>query len=83
MQGKQNPAQHPGEVLLDSFILPRYQTMDKAAVALGLPINQLMGLISGEVRVNQALAWRLGRHFGPTVGFWLRLQGKYDRQAAA
>jgi antitoxin HigA-1 len=83
MTGELNPAQHPGEVLLDSFILPRYQTMSKAAVALGLPINQLKCLVAGEARVNQALAWRLGRHFGPTVGFWLRLQGKYDRRPAA
>lgn len=73
---------HPGEVLLDQFILPRYQTMSKAALALGVPVGQLVGVISGEARVTEALAWRLAQHFGPTVHFWLRLQGQWDRQAA-
>ncbi|MEW5912736.1 MAG: HigA family addiction module antitoxin [Thermodesulfobacteriota bacterium] len=73
---------HPGEVLLDQFILPNYQTMSKAAQALEVPMDQLLGVISCEERLSEALAWRLAQHFGLPMHFWLRLQGQWDRQAA-
>jgi len=68
--------------LLDQFILPNYQTMNKAARALEVPVGQLVGVTSGEERLSEALAWRLAQHFGLPMHFWLRLQGQWDRQAA-
>ena len=73
---------HPGDVLLDQFILPNYQTMSKAALAMEIPIEQLLGVTSGEERLSEALAWRLAQHFGLPMHFWLRLRDQWDRKAA-
>lgn len=80
---QQSPVlQHPGEILLDQFLLPHYRSVGKAAQALDLPISQLIGIISGEDRVTETLALRFAQHFGPAVCFWVRLQNYWDHRTA-
>ena len=51
---QQSPVlQHPGEILLDQFLLPHYRSVGKAAQALDLSVGQLVGSISGEDRVTE------------------------------
>ncbi len=73
---------HPGDVLLDQFLLPRRETMTALAHKLGVPLGQLRRVVSGESPISLALAHKLAQHYGPTVNFWLRLQGRHDQRAA-
>jgi len=73
---------HPGDVLLDQFLVPRRETMNGLAAKLGVPLSTIRRVVSGESSMSLALAHKLGQHYGPTVNFWLRLQGSRDHQAA-
>ncbi len=82
MYEKDAMPQHPGDVLVDQFLLPRRETMSRLACQMGVPLGMLQGVVSGESPISQALAHKLAQHYGPTVNFWLRLQLRYDQQAA-
>ncbi|MCF8032977.1 MAG: HigA family addiction module antidote protein [Desulfarculaceae bacterium] len=73
---------HPGDVLLDQFMVPRRETLNGLAATLGVPLDMLRRVISGEASMSLALAHKLAQHYGLAVNFWLRLQGRYDQQAA-
>lgn len=73
---------HPGDVLLDQFMVPRRETVNGLAGELGVPHGMLRRVISGEGPISLALAHKLAQHYGLAVNFWLRLQGQYDQQAA-
>lgn len=73
---------HPGDVLLDQFLLPRRETMSRLARQMGVPLGMLQRLVSREYPISRALAHKLAQHYGPPVDFWLRLQVRYDRQPA-
>ncbi|MCB2227559.1 MAG: HigA family addiction module antidote protein [Desulfarculaceae bacterium] len=73
---------HPGDVLRDQFMVPRRETLNGLAGELGVPLGMLRRVISGESSMSLALAHKLAQHYGLAVNFWLRLQGRYDQQAA-
>jgi antitoxin HigA-1 len=73
---------HPGDVLVDQFLVPRRETIHGLAVALGVPLDNLRRVISGESPMSLSLAHKLAQHYGLAVNTWLRLQGRYDQQAA-
>ncbi len=73
---------HPGDVLLDQFLVPRRETLNGLAAKLGVPLGMIRRVVSGEAPMSLALAHKLAQHYGPTVNFWLRLQGGRDNQAA-
>ena len=74
--------QHPGDVLLDQFMVPRRETINGLAGKLGVPLSMLRRVVSGEAPVSLALAHKLAQHYGTAVNYWVRLQGRYDHQAA-
>lgn len=70
---------HPGQVLMDQFLLPQRETISGLAAKMGVPLSMLQRVLSGEAPLNRALAHKLAQHYGNPVDFWLRLQVRYDQ----
>ncbi|HPS59430.1 MAG TPA: HigA family addiction module antitoxin [Spirochaetota bacterium] len=69
---------HPGEILLDEFLLPFNITNDKLSKDTNISINEINELITGKMHINEEIASRLADFFGTTPQFWLSLQSNYD-----
>jgi antitoxin HigA-1 len=80
---KNRPSTHPGEILLDEFLIPMGITQRELADAIHVPFQRVNQIVSGKRGVTPSTALRLGKFFVTSPGFWLNLQMKCDLQAAA
>lgn len=69
---------HPGEILLDEFLLPFNISNDRLSKDTCISINELNELIKGNKHINEDIAAKLADFFGTTPQFWLCLQSNYD-----
>ena len=69
---------HPGEILREDFLIGSEVPVDEVATGSGIPAKRLSALLSGEIPVDADADLRLGRYFGMSEGFFLRLQNSYD-----
>jgi addiction module HigA family antidote len=69
---------HPGEVLLEEFLVPLDVTQHRLAVSIGVPPRRINEIVHGKRRITADTALRLARYFGTTDRFWLNLQTRYD-----
>jgi addiction module HigA family antidote len=69
---------HPGEVLMEDFIVPLGITQHRVAVAVGVPPRRINEIVHGQRRITADTALRLGRYFGTSAQFWINLQSRYD-----
>ena len=81
--GDGGPPASPGEMLREEFLKPLGISQRKLADATGLPYRQVNGIIRGRRPVTPAIALRLTRYLGMSVGFWLNLQLALDLYNAA
>lgn len=73
---------HPGEILLDQFLLPHQESMAQLARALDEPLSRIQELVSGRGRITEAMAMKLAHHYGVAAKFWLNLQVRFDHRAS-
>jgi addiction module HigA family antidote len=76
------PPLHPGEVLLEEFLLPLDISQNKLALAIRVPARRINEIIHGRRRITADTALRLARFFGTSAQFWLGLQLDYDLDVA-
>jgi len=69
---------HPGEVLLEEFLLPLNVTAYRLAKDTSIPQTRVSEIIKGNRRITADTALRLSKYFGTTPKFWLGLQDDYD-----
>ena len=69
---------HPGEVLLEDFILPMGISVRALSLALHVPYCRLREIVDGKRGVSADTALRLERYFGSEAQGWLNLQAAYD-----
>jgi antitoxin HigA-1 len=69
---------HPGEVLLEEFIIPFNITAYKLAKDTGIPQTRISEIIKGNRRITADTALRLSKYFGNSAKFWLGLQDDFD-----
>jgi addiction module HigA family antidote len=69
---------HPGEVLMEDFLVPLGVTQHMVAVAIGVPPRRINEIVHGQRRISADTALRLARYFGTTAQFWINLQSHYD-----
>jgi addiction module HigA family antidote len=72
------PPTHPGEVLLEEFLVPLGLSQAEAARRMRLSTNRLNELVRGKRGVTPETALRLGRLLGTSPQFWLNLQMTFD-----
>ena len=69
---------HPGEVLLEEFLLPFTISAYKLAKDIGIPQTRVAAILKGNRRITADTALRLGKYFGNSPKFWLGLQDDFD-----
>jgi antitoxin HigA-1 len=69
---------HPGEVLLEEFLIPLSITAYKLAKDIDIPQTRVSEIIKGNRRVTADTALRLSKYFGNSAKFWLGLQDDFD-----
>ena len=69
---------HPGEILLEEFLLPLEITAYRLSKDLGIPQTRISEILKGNRRITADTALRLSRYFGNSARFWLGLQDDFD-----
>ena len=73
---------HPGEMLVEEFLIPMQITQRELADALHVPYQRINELVNQKRGVTPSTALRLGRFFGVSPDFWLNLQVRWDLHKA-
>jgi addiction module HigA family antidote len=73
---------HPGDVLREDFLVGSGISLDEVSSGSGVAASRLVALMSGKIAVDADTDLRLGRFFGMSEGFFLRLQNLYDLEEA-
>lgn len=73
---------HPGEILLEEFLLPMNLSQNQVALDIRVPARRINEIVHGKRRVTADTALRLARYFNMSPQFWLGLQMDYDLDVA-
>ena len=76
------PNIHPGEVLMEDFLLPLDISQYRLAKTIGVPQTRIPEIVQGRRRVTADTALLLSAAFGTTPRFWMNLQNDYDLEEA-
>jgi antitoxin HigA-1 len=79
---KKLPNIHPGEVLLEEFLLPLNISQNALARAAGVPPRRINEIVLGKRGVTADTAVRLAAALGTSERFWLGLQADFDLEEA-
>ncbi|MBN8764620.1 MAG: addiction module antidote protein, HigA family [Thiobacillus sp. 63-78] len=69
---------HPGEILLEEFLIPMGISQNALARAISVPPRRVNEIVLGKRGITADTALRLSRAFGTSEGFWMGLQADYD-----
>jgi addiction module HigA family antidote len=69
---------HPGEVLLEEFLLPMEVSQYRLAKDISVSARRINEIVHGQRSITADTALRLARYFGTSERFWLNLQTGYD-----
>ena len=73
---------HPGEVLLEDFMKPLGLSQYRLAQDMDVSAIRISQIVHGKRAITVDTAMRLVRYFGTSAAVWLRLQVRYDLEAA-
>ena len=73
---------HPGEVLLEEFLLPMGLSQNRIAREIGVPPRRINEIVHGKRSVTADTALSLASYFGTTEAFWMGLQADFDLEEA-
>ncbi|MCL1890957.1 MAG: HigA family addiction module antitoxin [Coriobacteriia bacterium] len=69
---------HPGNILLEEFLVPLGLTQVEFAQHLGIPVQRINEIVRGKRGVTSATAWLFSEALETTPEFWLNLQMNRD-----
>ena len=69
---------HPGEILMEEFLVPLQITAYRLAKDIDIPQTRVSEIVKGNRRITADTALRLSRYFGNSAKFWLGLQDDFD-----
>jgi addiction module HigA family antidote len=69
---------HPGEVLLEEFLIPFEISAYRLSKDIGIPQTRVSEILKGNRRITADTALRLSKYFGNSAKFWLGLQDDFD-----
>jgi addiction module HigA family antidote len=69
---------HPGEILLEEFLIPMEISAYHLAKETFVPQTRISQIIKGNRRITADTALRFSKFFGTSARFWLGLQDDYD-----
>lgn len=69
---------HPGEVLLEEFLVPLGISQYRLAKGISVPPRRINEIVQGRRAITANTAIRLAKFFQTTDRFWLNLQTRHD-----
>jgi addiction module HigA family antidote len=69
---------HPGEILLEEFLIPMQISAYRLAKETFLPQTRISEIIKGKRRITADTAIRFAKLFNTSAKFWMGLQDDYD-----
>ncbi|MBK7310072.1 MAG: HigA family addiction module antidote protein [Sphingobacteriaceae bacterium] len=69
---------HPGEILLEEFLVPLEISAYRLSKDIGIPQTRISQVVKGNRRITADTALRLSKYFGNSAKFWLGLQDDFD-----
>lgn len=73
---------HPGEILLEEFMLPSDISINRLARDIAVPPGRISEIVNGKRGISADTALRLGKYFSVSPETWLGLQADYDLRMA-
>ena len=69
---------HPGDMLLEEFLVPMNITQKALADGIHVPYQRINELINKKRGITPSTALRLAQFFNMSPDFWLNLQVRWD-----
>ena len=69
---------HPGEILLEEFLVPSGISQYRLAKDISVPPRRINEIVRGQRSITADTALRLARFFRTSERFWLNLQTRHD-----
>jgi addiction module HigA family antidote len=69
---------HPGEILLQEFLMPMGISQNLLARNIGVSPRRINEIVHENRSITADTDLRLSRFFGTSEGFWLGLQSDFD-----
>lgn len=76
------PNIHPGQVLLEEFMIPYKLTQNRLAKDLKVPPRRINEIVHGKRSITADTALRLAYYFGTSAQFWMGLQDDFELEEA-
>ena len=73
---------HPGEILLEEFLMPMNLSQYRLAKDIGVAPRRINEIVHGSRAITADTALRLAKYFGTSERFWMNLQARYDLEVA-
>ncbi len=73
---------HPGEMLLEEFLVPMGITQRELSKAIHVPYQRVNEIVNKRRGVSPSTALRLAKFFGMSEDFWVSLQLRWDLHRA-
>ena len=73
---------HPGEVLLEEFLIPLKISQHQLALVMRVAQQKINDIVRGKRSITPDTALRLAAALGTTAEFWLGLQQEYELDCA-
>ena len=78
MNPKKIPPVHPGEILMEEFLIPMGISQYRLAKDINVHPRRINEIIHRNRAITADTCLRLARYFGTSEKFWLNLQVLYD-----
>ncbi len=78
MAAKKLAPVHPGEVLLEEFLVPLGLSQYRLSREINVPPRRINEIVHRKRAITADTALRLARFFSTSEQFWLNLQSRYD-----
>ena len=82
MAKKNLPPIHPGEILLEEFLVPMGISQYRLAKEIAVPQRRIGEIVAGNRGISADTALRLAAFFGTDAQSWINLQSRYDTEVA-
>jgi addiction module HigA family antidote len=69
---------HPGEILLEEFLIPMNVSQVAFAAHIGVSVQRVNEIVRGKRGITPETAWLFAEALGTSPEFWSNLQSNYD-----
>lgn len=82
MRPEKIPAPHIGEFLLEEWLEPLKLSQYQLAKDIKVPAMRISEIVRGKRNITVDTAIRLGKYFGISAEYWLKIQARCDIELA-